>query len=72
MHVLKNGYDSKADYVSRFKKTQIFHGLLAEKKSEIVKLREKIKYKDLTYHFKNIVYLAYLKILVFLIVHLLF
>lgn len=41
MHVLKNGYDSKADYVSSFKKKQIFHGLFAEKKSEIVKLSEK-------------------------------
>ena len=42
MHVLKNGYDSKADYVSSFKKKQIFHGLFAEKKSEIVKLSEKL------------------------------
>ena len=72
MHVLKNGYDSKADYVSSFKKKQIFHGLFAEKKSEIVKLSEKIKYRGLSYHFKSILYLVYLKILVFLIAHLLF
>ena len=54
------------------KKKQIFHGLFAEKKSEIVKLSEKIKYRGLSYHFKNILYLVYLKILVFLIAHLLF